>query len=159
LRKKEERRAYIAEKMRSLPGPTLSFITYLARVERTRYNRAGRCPVWDEHLFPSTKKRVHEYERYDRSRWLRFFRGYMAKLEARYRSHGPAESDRLLAYFTLQYHPQEGSGEAPDPRLIRRNYRRLSKLYHPDAGGDPEHFVELKRAFDSLLTRGEQEQK
>jgi hypothetical protein len=35
---------------------------------------------------------------------------------------------------------------------LRRAYRRRSKVLHPDAGGDATAFVELRRAYELLLT-------
>ncbi|KAL4857029.1 DnaJ [Chlorella vulgaris] len=38
---------------------------------------------------------------------------------------------------------------------IRRAYRRLLVVAHPDKGGDPEHFQQLKAAFTQLSDAGE----
>ena len=39
---------------------------------------------------------------------------------------------------------------APPAEQVVKNYRRLSKLHHPDQGGDAETFVRLKWARDTL---------
>ena len=33
---------------------------------------------------------------------------------------------------------------------LRREYRRLAKLHHPDAGGDTENMKEINSEFDTL---------
>jgi hypothetical protein len=38
-----------------------------------------------------------------------------------------------------------------DPDEIRRRYRELAKVCHPDAGGDPASFIRLQQAFKQLL--------
>lgn len=44
-----------------------------------------------------------------------------------------------------------------DPRStaseIRRAYRRLARIHHPDAGGDADTFLQLRAAVDLLLER------
>ena len=37
------------------------------------------------------------------------------------------------------------------PDEIRRRYRELAKVCHPDAGGDPASFIQLQQAYESLL--------
>jgi hypothetical protein len=51
--------------------------------------------------------------------------------------------------------PQNGNAAAgrPDPQLAIRNYRRLSKLHHPDLGGDGNLFLQLQRAREVLIER------
>jgi len=50
-------------------------------------------------------------------------------------------------------------GISPDdfPKMRRQDlircYRRLAKETHPDRGGDEEHFVKIKEAYECLLTR------
>jgi hypothetical protein len=38
------------------------------------------------------------------------------------------------------------------PVDIKKSYRRLARLHHPDKGGDPNEFEELARAYRSLLS-------
>src|SRR5262245_4528920 len=37
------------------------------------------------------------------------------------------------------------------PDEIRRRYRELAKVCHPDAGGDPAAFIRLQQAYEALL--------
>lgn len=36
---------------------------------------------------------------------------------------------------------------------VKAAYRRLAKVYHPDAGGDPEIFVKIHAAYQKLVGR------
>jgi hypothetical protein len=200
-RRKKEKVEYIAKKMRSLPPNVLSFIKYLAEYEKL-CNYSGRCPVWNDHLFPKTKKRVREYHRFTIDGWSAFFTDYLALLSRRYRTMGNGVGEKLLACFILEclpelpavragtaaggggkssrgtaaqpgrsssrgtaYRPGRRSGSAsgrgssgspappypaPPAEQVVKNYRRLSKLHHPDQGGDAETFVRLKWARDTL---------
>ena len=38
-----------------------------------------------------------------------------------------------------------------DKKVIRARYLFLSKLYHPDKGGDPKNFIEMKACYDILM--------
>jgi DnaJ-class molecular chaperone len=35
--------------------------------------------------------------------------------------------------------------------VVTMAYRRLVKLHHPDAGGDPEQFHRIQRAYDQAV--------
>jgi len=39
---------------------------------------------------------------------------------------------------------------------LKRAYRRLAREHHPDRGGDARHFHQLQRAYERLVTDGEQ---
>lgn len=43
-----------------------------------------------------------------------------------------------------------GTVRGMDRRAIHQRYRHLSKVYHPDAGGDTETFSRLKEAYDAV---------
>jgi hypothetical protein len=59
------------------------------------------------------------------------------------------EAARLLSDAAGQSeHASEAIG---DRRLIKDRYREAAKLYHPDAGGDPDAFKRLTEARDLLL--------
>lgn len=34
---------------------------------------------------------------------------------------------------------------------VKKRYRSLAQIYHPDKGGDPEKFLQIKRAFEILI--------
>ncbi|MFW6223309.1 MAG: hypothetical protein ACOC4A_00315 [Spirochaetota bacterium] len=152
-RVREARRRYILETMRALPGPVLDFIKYLGRLEQ-QYSGGRRYPVWQAHLFPSTKKQADAYRRFDRLEWIETFGSHLEELEARYRGFNPQIRARLLACFVLEI-PLEGlPARRPTHAQVTAHYRRLSMRHHPDRGGDARMFVELQRARDVLVGRG-----
>jgi hypothetical protein len=156
-KRRQEKVRYIAAGMRSLPEPTLEFIKYLGRLEQS-CNQSGGYPVWNQHIFPRTKKRLHEYIKFDNADWVLFFKGYLANLSQRYRRVSGETAERLFACYVLDCLPEKpilnGSLRWPDTATVTRQYRRLSMLHHPDRGGEGEMFVELKRARDVLDGRG-----
>lgn len=36
---------------------------------------------------------------------------------------------------------------------VKKAYRRLSKIHHPDVGGKQENFIKLKKAYDYVMSR------
>lgn len=148
-RKREDRRRYILDEMRRLPAPTLAFIKYLGHLE-AYYHSRGRYPLWQRYIFPTTKKQVRGYSAYGMSEWLGLFRGHLDRLGKHYPELGRRHTDRLLACFVLDWLPPEIPPQWPGPQEVTARYRRLSMLHHPDRGGDPNIFLELKRAKDLL---------
>ncbi|MFP4564717.1 MAG: hypothetical protein ACLFRY_15560 [Spirochaetia bacterium] len=146
--RREEKLRFIAGEMRSLPEPYLGFVRYLARFEQG-VNRAGKNPVWDEYIFPKTKKLARAYREYGREEWLSVVQGYLKAMRGRYRKVSDLTADRLLAWFILECAPEDPRNP-PDRQAIIRSYRRLSKVHHPDRGGDEARFVALKWARDLL---------
>ncbi|NQZ31725.1 MAG: DnaJ domain-containing protein [Oceanospirillaceae bacterium] len=39
----------------------------------------------------------------------------------------------------------------PSKTEIKQHYRKLVKKHHPDAGGNPETFIEIRQAYEQLL--------
>jgi hypothetical protein len=147
---REERRRYIRDSVRALPPPILTFIKYLGYLERY-YNAAGLSPVWQKELFPTSKKQADAYQRYTTGDWLRLFREHLSSLEQRYRGLSEIVADRVFACIVLELTPELIPPARPDQALINRSYRRLSLLHHPDRGGDPRMFIQIKRARDVLV--------
>lgn len=44
-----------------------------------------------------------------------------------------------------------GLGKSCDPDTAKARWREMVKAYHPDVGGDPDKFQELKKAYDIVL--------
>jgi len=60
----------------------------------------------------------------------------------------------LIGNNTSGRSPHEVLGIPPsmnDKQYIKWKYKRLAKEFHPDTGGDPEKFKELKEAYDKLM--------
>ena len=142
--------AWILEQFRSLQPRLLQFLLLLGKNEKA-HNLAGRTPVWERVIYPKTKKQVREYHRYSTPQWIALFEEFERELKLRYRTVPSAEYDRLFALFLLECLPPDGTYGKSDPQTVRRQYRRLSKLHHPDSGGDADFFLRLKEARDFLL--------
>lgn len=149
---KEEGHRYIISAMRSLPPAVLRNIKYLGFLER-HYNTRGRSPVWQKHLFPSSKKKADIYKRQTTRSWFAVYRRHLLQLVERYRNLPATTADRVYACFVLELPLELIPPARPTPADVARAYRRLSLLHHPDRGGDPDLFIELKRARDSLAAR------
>lgn len=158
---KEERRRYILERMRSLPPDVLATVRYLGHLER-HYNAAGRSPLWQSDLFPSSKKAANQLAARTTSEWAEVVGHHLATLQRRYRRLPSSVAERVLACHVLGLIPDPGRGSSSvsrtlpvPPRVSReqvvRRYRTLSLLHHPDHGGDHARFIEIKRARDVLL--------
>lgn len=46
-----------------------------------------------------------------------------------------------------------GVSESASDEEIVAAYRRLVMIHHPDRGGDPDEFLAVKKAFESLQNR------
>jgi hypothetical protein len=150
---KHRRDRYILETLRALPPPILATIKYLGYLE-CHYNSRADSPVWQRYLFPGSRKAADEYRRYDQATWLLLFRRHLRRLCARYRTLSDTTADRVIACFLLGLTPPSIPPQNPSPREITSGYRRLSLLHHPDRGGDPALFIEIKRARDTLMGAG-----
>jgi len=148
---KEARRQYILQAMRALQPAVLANIKYLGYLERY-YNGAGRSPVWQQHLYPGSRKKADTYARLSDAAWLALFRAHLAQLVQRYQGFSSATADQLFACLVLELTPELVPPSRPSPTEVNRSYRRLSLLHHPDRGGDQAMFIELKRARDLLIS-------
>lgn len=66
----------------------------------------------------------------------------------------------LLTQFWERYLAYQNSDKAyqvmglpigTDRKSIERRYRQLAMKHHPDKGGNADHFVEIKQAYESLM--------
>jgi len=150
---KRRRENYILARVRELDPQVLGFIRYLGRMEQ-QLNAAERTPVWERTIYPGSKKRADEYHRCSIDQWAEIFRSFGEGLQERYpRKTGNTDWKRIFAAFILECPPGDSTFHPPDEALVKRQYRRLSKLHHPDSGGNPERFRLLKQARD-ILTEG-----
>ncbi len=147
--RKRKKTKYIADRMRQLPLSILNYIKFLAVLERY-YNYGNHYPVWSARLFPKTKKQVNQYPSYTFKDWRAFFSAYLTILSRRYRALSSVDAEKLLACFLLEWLPECPLKSYPAKDEVVKRYRRLSKLHHPDRGGDPEMFVSIKWAKDIL---------
>lgn len=148
-RKQAQRRQEIRRLVRDLPEPVLAFFKYLGYLEN-HYNSAGKHPVWQNQLFPSSRKAARRYAEFTPLQWIEVFRRHLVSLEHRYRRFSETTGLRLLACFILECVPRGIPPKWPSRSQITSNYRRLSLRHHPDRGGDSRMFIELKRARDTF---------
>lgn len=152
-RVREERRAAIRDRVRALPGPTVAMIRYLGHLER-HYNAAGRSPLWQELIFPGSKKEADALARATQADWLARFGRHLDAVVERYRGVPEDLTERVLALYLLELTPTEIPPPRPPAAELARTYRRLSLLHHPDRGGDSAMFIRIKRARDVLAESG-----
>jgi hypothetical protein len=60
----------------------------------------------------------------------------------------PDDSALLLGDGRVPWHKVLGVDEAADQEAIRNAFRALSKIHHPDVGGNADDFKKLRRAYD-----------
>jgi hypothetical protein len=149
--------------MRSLPPEVLATIRYLGHLER-KYNAAGRSPVWQAEMFPSSKKAANELAARSAASWDAAVARHLSALRRRYTRLTPSVAEHVFACHVLGLIPDPGPPQSaawrtlripPDPshEEVVRRYRTLSLLHHPDRGGDQARFIEIKRARDLLIDR------
>ena len=64
----------------------------------------------------------------------------------------------ILYFFTtyttdsVEYNPYEVLGVVSNSNLtaVKKKYRELSKIFHPDKGGSEESFIKIKQAYETL---------
>jgi hypothetical protein len=147
-RGREERIAAVAA---LFPQGVRALISYLAEVERLSRPSA---PYWNKELRPSTLKRAREMAGFDMDEWLSFFDEYIERLRSAYRRIALLDTEVLLACMVLECAPDPRTGRLPSRTALSMQFKRLSKLCHPDRGGDPRRFHLLTRARDRLLGSG-----
>ena len=144
------RHDYVLSRMRALPRPTLTWIKYMGHLERA-YNAAGLSPLWQKHLFPTSKKRADGYSRFSEAEWLATYRQHLSRLQARYPTLKEIIVDRVYACIVIGLVPDRVPPVRPPATTVNRCYRRQSLLHHPDRGGDPAVFIAIKEARDTLI--------
>lgn len=145
----EEREIYILKRMKALPTCKIRFVRFLADWEQS-LNGQGEFPFWMNHLYPETKKRVHQYEKFTTVQWEAFFREYLKGMLEHYHLKIDPLAEKLTACCILELIPRIDPLCFPDRQDILRSYRMLCRRYHPDRGGDPALFVLLQRAREVL---------
>jgi len=147
--KKLEKHQYIEEKMMGLPPYIQRYFTLIRELEQ-KYNGVSQNPVFMQNLCPKTKKQANLFAGYEHADWICFFEKYLNVLSAAYERISSETIDSMSACLILNCIPQ-GTADFPDSVKINNRYRNFCKIYHPDAGGDQELFVQIKWARDFLL--------
>lgn len=150
----ERRSAYIRERVLALPPEILRLLRNLGHFEKG-VNRAGKTPVWEKLLYPKSKKSADAYHLRTMDEWLNSVEEFGRAIENRYPRRPNCNWRRFSALIILELLPEEYNGRSLamqiDRDSIKEAFRRLSKAYHPDSGGDPASFRRLRWARDQLL--------
>ncbi len=141
----EGRKKYIIDKWNSLPNNILRFFKQLKNIEKL-YNIKGRYPFWKKHIIPNTKKKANQYHSFFFTDWVNYFDSYLNNLKRYYKISNKKYGQKMIACFLLDLSENNISKE-----LINKQYRKFSKLYHPDKGGAANEFRTIKWARDFLL--------
>ena len=152
-RLRDQRDKEIFERIKTLPEHRRRALRILAEYERL-HNPADDNPVWENRLYPKTKKRAEEMLRYNEHQWFETWQNHLVRLSQRYRNIPPLRnqdgqptfSARILAVLVLRC-------QKISRKEIAQNFRRLSKEYHPDHGGQSELFRRIKSARDTLVSK------
>ncbi len=139
--KRSARDGYIASRVAAFPRDFLALFTFLVTLENG--------------LYPRTKKRVNELSAYTLTQWLSYFTSTIKGLMKKQRVLEKIGIETLLACMLLECLPDFSSGKLPQKAIIKKQYRKLSKEYHPDlcssyVDGDKDRFLLVKKAYDDL---------
>lgn len=144
----EERRKAISLMMDGLPVERYRNIELMGRLEE-KYNPAGKRPLWDKIVFPGTKKRAGELIGFEELQWQNLASHFLNCLSERYRSLSTEEALKVEALLIMGFN-RIPVGTYPERQEVQERFRHLSKIYHPDGGGDSTLFRRLKTARDIL---------
>lgn len=147
-RKKREREEYIRKGLIELPDYVKALFTLTAYLEKEMNGSSG-CPVYRRSFLPKSKKRMDDYKKYSHGDWIRFYDEYLGKLGTRYEKLPLKKVEYLDASLALQCLPDPDYRPHQQEEVVSQ-YRKLSKEYHPDRGGDPSLFIKLKWAKEIL---------
>jgi len=143
------RRRRVEAITKNYPSRVLTAFTYLALLEATRNTKT---PVWRKNLFPGTLKRAKELTEFTNDQWKALFSRYLDELDDFYRRIILPEKRTFFYYLILECFPDPATGEIPSPNQIKESFRKCSIEYHPDKGGDPDLFCELRDAYEVLTS-------
>ena len=149
-RRKAQRENDILSRMRSLPADINRFIRLLAEWEKS-VNPVKDYPFWSRELYPRSKKKAEEYISYSRMDWILCFENYLRRFRKYYRNVTEPFTEKLLACFVLELIPRGYPFRFPDIDTVKKQYRILSKKYHPDTGGSDPYFIRLNTAKSCFL--------
>lgn len=146
--KKKERENYIKQKQYRLPEDVRKMHHYLIEMEKDAHEH-DLYPLCKRRLRPKNKKQIDKWIGFSHSQWILFFEDLLEQFTREYPFYPQRKIDYIKAGYILQcFCMQEKT--ALDLALAKSNFRKLSRVYHPDTGGDPEMFIRLKWAKDIL---------
>jgi hypothetical protein len=122
-------------------------ILRLRSIERHLNVRTAN-PLWKKKWFTGTLKRARELSRMDRLDHAAEFYRFIELLSSRYQPfHQKKSITKEVALFVLCVDKEANAD------TVKKSFRTLSKVYHPDLGGNHEHFQVLKKSLAVLEKR------
>lgn len=143
LKKKKDKQDYIYIKLKQL-SPQIK--KYLKVFRDYECSRNKRFPLWKKFFYPKTKKRVNELSKYSTIEWAGLFNTYTDEVYKRYKQVDLKYLNKIISLFVLELEPQKYKITS-----VKIQYRKLSKKYHPDSGGNNHFFNLLQKSRDILL--------
>ncbi|OHD05398.1 MAG: hypothetical protein A2086_13640 [Spirochaetes bacterium GWD1_27_9] len=140
VKKRDEIKKYIFEKMNILPDNIKKYIRNLAKYE-INIIKSKKIKVWSKILYPKTKKQANLILNYKKKDWILLFDKFSEEIKKEYKNTDEKYLQKLISLFILDLDIKKYSLEE-----INKQYRILSKKYHPDLGGNSYDFNLLQKA-------------
>lgn len=134
--------------MNQLPQDVRQMRYYLTEMEKEAHPHA-LYPLCKRRLHPGTKKQIDRWKEFSHSQWILFFEELLERFSKDYPFYPQEKMNYLKAGFILQCFSSKETSRL-DLAAAKVNYRKLSRIFHPDTGGDPDMFIRLKWARDQL---------
>ncbi|MDC7221181.1 MAG: hypothetical protein PQJ59_14690 [Spirochaetales bacterium] len=154
------KRSYLEERERARKEREQAIARYVGEIDegvRAYWNafsdwerrfRGGKNSITHRYFYPSTLKKARAYSAYSYGEWCYYFRDYLELMKKS--STGVREDDEgrfILNRYILNLLPPPAVISLGD---VKRHYRKLSLVHHPDRGGEPDLFMLIRRAYGKL---------
>lgn len=131
---KKNRKDAIDSIMKTIPSQIKTFLRFLLEYER---KLSGYKPAIFIHFFvPTTLKKARFLKNYSIFEWYDYCGTYKTALAKKYLRTDLSFLEYILSKMVLGFTPDERL----DTKIINKSYRNLSLIYHPDKGGNSDHF-------------------
>ncbi|MBF9015884.1 MULTISPECIES: hypothetical protein [unclassified Oceanispirochaeta] len=149
LKKIEEREKYILVQMKKLPREKRKVLRFLAELEES-ISPGGTRQIWGKKIYPGSMKRSREILKISESEWTEILDGYFESLSLKYPVFSKSR-EKVSASLFLRIRPSLNPLGFPSKETVNKSYRKLSRSYHPDSGGDASLFIRLQNSRDLLI--------
>ncbi|HNZ28010.1 MAG TPA: hypothetical protein PLG34_09445 [Spirochaetota bacterium] len=105
-----------------------------------------KITLWRKYFFPNSLKKAEKLIKISNIELSEIIESFMEDFKKKYDNCISIKYKKVLCKFIM-----ETALNKISPGVVRKNYRELSKKYHPDLGGDPAHFKKLSEAKNILL--------
>lgn len=149
LKKVEEREKYILVQMKKLPREKRKVLRFLAELEES-ISPGGTRQTWEREIYPGSMKRALEMLKISETEWTEILDLYFESLSLKYPVFSRNRA-KVSASLFLRIIPTLPPLGFPSKETVNKSYRKLSRSYHPDSGGDASLFIRLQNSRDLLL--------